>query len=73
MRDGAIHAAGPPEKIVDADLVQHVFGLAARVIDDVESGTPLCLPIARRRRDPQPAAASPDTRLLRSGSTTGGP
>jgi len=50
MRDGQIHAAGPPHAIVDATLVQDVFGLPARVIDDPETGTPLCLPAARERR-----------------------
>ena len=28
LRDGAVHAAGPPEAIVDEELVQAVFGLA---------------------------------------------
>jgi len=50
MRDGRLHAAGPPGEIVDAQLVQDVFGVAARVIDDPESHTPLCLPVATRTR-----------------------
>jgi iron complex transport system ATP-binding protein len=48
MRDGAVVASGPPSAIVTAELVQEVFGLACRVIDDPETGTPLVVPAARR-------------------------
>ncbi|WP_324252440.1 ABC transporter ATP-binding protein [Enemella dayhoffiae] len=44
MRAGRIVAEGAPAQIVDADLVQAVFGLAARVVPDPVSGTPLVLP-----------------------------
>jgi iron complex transport system ATP-binding protein len=47
MRDGAIVAQGDPRTIVTAALVEEVFGLACRVIDDPESGTPLVVPAAR--------------------------
>jgi iron complex transport system ATP-binding protein len=50
LRDGRIHAAGAPAAVVDAELVQHVFGLDAQVIEDPVSGTPLCLPHIRRNR-----------------------
>lgn len=52
-RAGRIHAQGRPRDIVDAALVNDVFGLPCEVIDDPVSGTPLCLPLtgARRRRD----------------------
>jgi iron complex transport system ATP-binding protein len=49
MRDGAIVAEGDPRAIVDADLVEAVFGLRCRVIADPETGTPLVVPTARRR------------------------
>jgi ABC-type cobalamin/Fe3+-siderophores transport system ATPase subunit len=49
MRDGAIVAEGDPRKIVDAALVEAVFGLRCRVIEDPETGTPLVVPAARRR------------------------
>ncbi|MTE17858.1 ATP-binding cassette domain-containing protein [Streptomyces sp. TRM43335] len=53
MRDGRVVAAGPPSRIVTADLVEEVFGLPCRVIDDPETGTPLVVPVARRRvREP---------------------
>jgi len=49
MRDGAIVAEGPPGEIVDAALVERVFGLRCRVIPDPETGTPLVIPAARVR------------------------
>jgi iron complex transport system ATP-binding protein len=47
LRDGLVHAAGPPEAIVDEELVQAVFGLRARVLPDPVTGTPMCVPIGR--------------------------
>jgi iron complex transport system ATP-binding protein len=49
LRDGRVHAAGAPAQIVDAGFVRDVFGLAARVVADPVTGTPLCLPEAGRR------------------------
>jgi iron complex transport system ATP-binding protein len=50
MHGGRVHAAGPPSEVVDAELVETVFGLPARVIDDPMTGTPLCLPVPRGAR-----------------------
>lgn len=47
MRNGAIHAAGPPRQVVTAGLVEAVFGVRSRVIPDPVSGTPLITPIGR--------------------------
>lgn len=47
MRDGAIARQGAPADIVDAALVEHVFGLPCRVVPDPETGTPLIIPRAR--------------------------
>ncbi|GAA0364355.1 ABC transporter ATP-binding protein [Micromonospora gifhornensis] len=49
MRDGRVVAAGEPGQIVTAELVEEVFGLPCRVIDDPETGTPLVIPAARIR------------------------
>ncbi|KIR66430.1 MULTISPECIES: ABC transporter ATP-binding protein [Micromonospora] len=54
MRDGQVVAAGPPREIVTADLVERVFGLPCRVIDDPETGSPLVVPAARRVPTPRP-------------------
>ncbi|ABP54999.1 ABC transporter ATP-binding protein [Salinispora tropica] len=49
MRDGQVVATGPPQTVVTAALVEEVFGLPCRVIDDPETGTPLVVPASRRR------------------------
>jgi ABC-type cobalamin/Fe3+-siderophores transport system ATPase subunit len=56
MRDGAIVAEGDPRAIVDAALVERVFGLRCRVVEDPETGTPLVVPAARRRPAPTPSS-----------------
>lgn len=48
MRDGDIVAEGVPGDIVTAELVEDVFGMPCRVIDDPETGTPLVVPAVRR-------------------------
>ncbi|AUH43764.1 ABC transporter [Streptomyces sp. CMB-StM0423] len=50
MRDGRIVAEGAPNDIVDAALVERVFGLKCQVIADPETGTPLVVPAARKAR-----------------------
>jgi iron complex transport system ATP-binding protein len=50
MREGKVVAEGAPGDIVDADLVESVFGLACQVIADPETGTPLVVPAARQGR-----------------------
>ncbi|GAA4974025.1 ABC transporter ATP-binding protein [Pseudonocardia tropica] len=49
MRDGAIVAQGPPERVVTEDVVSRVFGLSCRVLPDPETGTPMVVPRARAR------------------------
>lgn len=48
MKDGRIEAQGPPAEIITTELVERVFGVRCRIIDDPESGTPLVVPAARR-------------------------
>jgi iron complex transport system ATP-binding protein len=50
MRDGAVVTQGPPAEVMTPDLVEHVFGIACRVVDDAETGTPMVIPAARTRR-----------------------
>ncbi|MGW7286690.1 ABC transporter ATP-binding protein [Streptomyces sp. NPDC054847] len=51
MRAGGVIAAeGDPAAIMTAELVEDVFGLPCRIIDDPETGTPLMVPTARKRR-----------------------
>lgn len=45
MRDGRIVAAGEPAEVITEELLEAVFGLSARVIQDPVAGTPLVVPI----------------------------
>ncbi len=47
LADGGVHAAGAPAEVLDAELVEAVFGLRSTVITDPVSGSPLMLPIGR--------------------------
>ena len=47
LRDGEVIAAGPPARVITADLVERAFGLRARIIEDPESRTPLVIPAFR--------------------------
>ncbi|MEU6332181.1 ABC transporter ATP-binding protein [Streptomyces sp. NPDC047049] len=51
MKDGAVLAEGAPGDIVTAELVERVFGLSCRIIEDPETGTPLVVPAARKPRN----------------------
>jgi iron complex transport system ATP-binding protein len=55
MSDGRIVAQGDPAQIVDARLVERVFGLRCRVIEDPETGTPLIVPAGRGARAQYPS------------------
>lgn len=44
MKDGAIVGKGTPHEVITADVINEVFGVDARVIEDPESGTPLMVP-----------------------------
>lgn len=48
MKDGAVDCEGAPAEVVTAQMVERVFGLRARIIDDPESGTPLVIPLSTR-------------------------
>ncbi|BBY64825.1 ABC transporter ATP-binding protein [Mycolicibacterium helvum] len=55
MKAGSIVAMGDPSEIITADLVEAVYGLRCRIIEDPETGTPLVIPrssgksLARKR------------------------
>lgn len=44
MREGRIHAAGPPAEVFTAETVQELFGMPCRVIEDPDTGSPVVLP-----------------------------
>jgi iron complex transport system ATP-binding protein len=47
MCGGRIVAQGPPAEIVTAELVQEVFDLRCKIVQDPLSGTPMVVPIGR--------------------------
>jgi iron complex transport system ATP-binding protein len=47
VREGQVHAAGEPDAVLTAEVVQEVFGMGSRVILDPVSAKPLVLPIGR--------------------------
>ncbi|CAL9408412.1 Ferric enterobactin transport ATP-binding protein FepC [Actinosynnema sp. ALI-1.44] len=50
MKPGeGVVAQGDPATVVTADLVEDVFGLPCRVIEDPETGTPMVVPLRRQR------------------------
>ncbi|MEO0458290.1 MAG: ABC transporter ATP-binding protein [Cyanobacteria bacterium P01_A01_bin.114] len=48
MKTGRVYARGQPHQVMTEDLVQSVFGLDCRIINDPVAGTPLCIPIGRK-------------------------
>ncbi|HEY8534636.1 MAG TPA: ABC transporter ATP-binding protein [Micromonospora sp.] len=57
MRDGAVVAEGDPRSVVTEELVERVFGIRCRVLDDPETGTPLVVPVAGRHHTSRRATA----------------
>lgn len=51
MHDGQIVAQGAPQEVGTAELVEEVYGVSARIIEDPESGRPLVIPRAPSSAD----------------------
>ena len=56
MRAGRVVAAGPPGQVVTEQLVRDVFAMDCRVVPDPVAGTPMVVPIGRRRSCAAPPA-----------------
>jgi iron complex transport system ATP-binding protein len=50
MKDGEVLAHGTPGEVMTAELVERVFAMPCRVMDDPETGTPMVVPAGRERR-----------------------
>ncbi len=50
VKDGRIFAAGEPKLVMTQEMVQEVFELECRIIPDPILGTPMCIPIGRKRK-----------------------
>lgn len=63
MRGGRVVAAGNPDEVIQAPLVETVFGLPCRVVPDPETATPLVVPgPPGGRRLTEPARLVPGAR-----------
>ncbi|MEE1649938.1 ABC transporter ATP-binding protein [Brachybacterium sp. J144] len=49
MKEGAVVAAGPPREVLTAELVEEVYDLPCRILEDPETGAPMVIPRAVNR------------------------
>nr|WP_245602685.1 ABC transporter ATP-binding protein [Solirubrobacter soli] len=73
MRDGRVVARGAPADVVDAELVEAVFGVRCRVIEDPETQTPLIIPAAPSRTPASRPRASASPATSSASSTPAAP
>ncbi len=50
IKDGAIWAQGAPEKVMTEEMVQAVFGMECRIVEDPVTHSPMCVPVSRAHR-----------------------
>jgi len=67
LKAGRIVAAGEPQHVMTARTIEHVFDVAASIVPDPVSGTPMCVPSAKGRW----AARKRIDTLLRNGNEAG--
>jgi len=60
MRDGRIATSGTPGEVFTAAHLKHVFDLNAHVLEDSETGSPICVP-HKRQGTQQPAQVTVST------------
>lgn len=51
VKDGRIFAAGSPKLVMTEETIREVFSLECRVVSDPVVGTPMCVPIGRKRAE----------------------
>jgi iron complex transport system ATP-binding protein len=51
---GEVYAQGAPAQVMTETMVLDVFGLKCRIVEDPVTGTPLCIPVGRHRRQRKP-------------------
>lgn len=51
VKDGRIFAAGSPTLVMTEETIREVFALECRVVPDPVMGTPMCVPIGRKRAE----------------------
>ena len=48
VKAGTVYEQGHPTQVMTEKMVQAVFGLESRIVNDPVAGTPLCIPIGRK-------------------------
>lgn len=64
LKVGRIAAAGRPDEVMTVEAIDEVFGVAASILSDPVTGTPMCIPLVKERR----AARRRGAALLREGN-----
>jgi len=57
LRGGKILAQGTPQAVMTPQQISAVFDLDTQVIADPVTGTPMCIPLGRRKQNAQPSSA----------------
>jgi iron complex transport system ATP-binding protein len=58
LRGGQIVAQGAPVEAMTSENIFQIFGLRATVVADPVTGTPLCVPVGRRRHRHKPFSSN---------------
>ncbi|WP_193107146.1 SIP domain-containing protein [Brachybacterium sp. FME24] len=64
VKDGRIHAEGPPADVITQQMVHDVFALESRIVPDVVTGTPMVLPRGREVAPDNTPDATPEEYAL---------
>lgn len=70
MKAGAVVARGDPKTIITAELIEDVFGLPCRIIDDPETHTPLIIPRSQPIPDAEEAQCPTTPSTTRTAPST---
>jgi len=60
LREGSILAQGTPQEVMTSDQIHAVFDLETQVIEDPITGTPMCIPLRRKK----PAEQAPPAKII---------
>ncbi|HEY9828348.1 MAG TPA: ABC transporter ATP-binding protein [Stenomitos sp.] len=49
LQSGKIYDQGSPRQVMNEQMLDEVFGVDSRIVNDPVAGTPMCIPIGRKR------------------------
>lgn len=62
LSQGRVFAAGPPRRVVTAEVLREVFSVEAEIVADSRTGVPLCIPYGLHRDYAETASLNGDRR-----------